>query len=699
VSVYDKRADVASFKEHREPSLEEGGMAGKTEKPEEKPVATAFESVIAPAVAFGGKNTTVKGRLLRKDTNAGVSGANVSVTLKTPQPRPAFPAKTDSGGNFSAPLDMSGLGAGPYQYEVSFAGDEQELGGASEQHEVVILGSADAFPWIRPGEVPTDIIQPASSTNDCSPCSDLITAAKRVLRDPNMAAGISQWLSDAASNPPAWLKPGPGTPDALGLISKAFAGSDALAAKGQCCSGQLRIMFAIVDPATGIPVPLDQQLLPSIEIQVMDKNLNLASGPNRTYDGQGILISSVEAGIAYLSLSPRIADAELDDTYLATTPPGTSYAAYAKGTQLSQTVPGGAAPTPAPSTVAPSTAAPRSSPGGFGYSVTIGAGNETKMVFFLKTLPAQVRCFSRLDGDDCCGQGKQFISNVAITAMQGDNFVQCQQTGSSGCSGFTLNPGWYKFRAPEEVSIDGCNYMLASSSPVNAYLGAKQCCSDIFFSYKKKENEIMVVSQICFPDTTNPNQEVRENFPGVQYLLVREDDLSFTQQQTTIDGGPLCFQNLCAATYLLFCQAPNTFNGQPVAPVFPDNGCLALRVFAGQKKSKIPVWIRFRQSTTTPAVLNGVVRDDTGQPNPGQLVQVRNNMGALVVAGLTDSNGVYSIQMYAAENVTLMFGTQQIPISKTQILAAMKTGPAALPAPATVMQEALEATQFVGVGN
>jgi hypothetical protein len=318
------------------------------------------------------------------------------------------------------------------------------------------------------------------------------------------------------------------------------------------------------------------------------------------------------------------------------------------------------------------------------------------MKLILRPPAARVRCFSFLDGDDCCGQGKQYISRVSISATQGADFIACKPTGDSGCSGFLLNPGWYAFSAPEEITIENCNYVLGSSSPISAFLGAGQGCSDIYFSYKKKGNEIMVISEIDSALGGDPYETAKENFPGMQYLLLLEGDPSSAQQQTTTTGGPVLFRNLTAGTYQLFCQAPATYASQPVAPVSPAGGRLTLRIFAGQK-SRVPVVVKFRTSTTAPAVLDGYVRDETGQAVPQQLVQVLNYANCLVAAGLTDGNGYYSIQIYSADNLTIVVGTQQIAVSRSQLQLAMRTaGTPALPSPDAELNLEMQTSEVAG---
>jgi hypothetical protein len=320
---------------------------------------------------------------------------------------------------------------------------------------------------------------------------------------------------------------------------------------------------------------------------------------------------------------------------------------------------------------------------------------ETSMKLILRPPAAHVRCFSYLEGDDCCGQGKQYISKVAISAVQGQDFVACKQTGDSGCSGFKLNPGMYTFSAPQEISIAGCNYMLASSSPISAFVGAGQSCSDMYFSYKKKGSDIEVISQISSALAGDPYKTDIRNFAGMQYLLLLEGDASFSQQQTTTDGSAVYFRNLAPGTYILFCQAPPTYGSQPVTPVYPANGRLPLRIFAGQTSS-VPVLVKFRTTTTAPATLTGYVRDDAGQAVPQQLVQVLNYANCLVAAGLTDANGFYSIQIYTADDLIIQVGTQQSAVSKSQIQTAMQAvGTPALPSPGSTFNLAMQTSEMV----
>jgi hypothetical protein len=106
--------------------------------------------------------------------------------------------------------------------------------------------------------------------------------------------------------------------------------------------------------------------------------------------------------------------------------------------------------------------------------------------------------------------------------------------------------------------------------------------------------------------------------------------------------------------------------------------------------------VTFRTGITAPAVLNGYVRDETGQSIPGQLVTVVNLAGCVIAAAVTDANGLYSLQIYVAENLTILWGTQSIPVSKSQIQAAMTTvGTPALPSPGASMELAMQTSELV----
>jgi hypothetical protein len=129
--------------------------------------------------------------------------------------------------------------------------------------------------------------------------------------------------------------------------------------------------------------------------------------------------------------------------------------------------------------------------------------------------------------------------------------------------------------------------------------------------------------------------------------------------------------------------------------VYPANGRLPLRIFAGQTSS-VPVLVKFRTTTTAPATLTGYVRDDTGQAVPQQLVQVLNYANCLVAAGLTDANGFYSIQIYTADDLIIQVGTQQSAVSKSQIQTAMQAvGTPALPSPGSTFNLAMQTSEMV----
>jgi hypothetical protein len=524
-----------------------------------------------------------------------------------------------------------------------------------------------------------------------SPGNNLVTAVKRALCDPSVNIGVTQLLREASNQ-----LAGNATDSkqvvqsALSRIADAFAGTDAVKAVGEAYGGQLLLEIYLDDAVIGKKEPLSLELR-NIDVQLIDANLDLAAS-TRTYDRRGILFSNVEAGTVSVALPSKIAEgAEISDDYSVTDPGGSQFNSF-KRTRTTTT-------TTTTSQKPPSAQGGSQSPTN-GFQATIAAGQQTRMKLFLTPPASHVRCFSSLEGDGSgCHQGKQYISSVSVRAMQGDRVIESGQTGASGCFPFTLRPGWYTFSAVQEVTIDGCNYTLASSSPVSAYLGADQGCSDIFFSYKRKGNEIQVVSEICHPDVGDPNEDVKENFPGIQYLLLLEGDQTFAQQQTTTDGGPVYFRNLTAGTYWLFCQAPATFGSLPVTPVSPETGRLTLRIFAGQV-SRVPVLVKFRNSTTAPAVLEGFVRDDTGFPIPQQVVQVVNSAGCVVAAGPTDATGFYSIQIYSADDLTIVAGTQQIPVSKSQIQTDMKAvGTRALPSPRATLRRAVQASELVGFVN
>jgi hypothetical protein len=697
--------------------LEEAGMAGKIEKSEEKPIATAFENVSVSATSSGAKAATVTGQLIRTDNKEGIGGATVSITISasslatataegvSPQntaPAKTFTATSDSTGAFKQTVDMADLPAGAYDVEFKFTGDTDDSLAPASTTKKHLLNSQSA----GGAQVP--------SAKPCIPCSDPIATVNRVMRDRTVTAAVSELLLGAAED--VRTNKFPSVKNALQRMGSAIAGTDAVAAEGEPCQGQFRLEMYLYDTLNEKQELLRQELSQAIDIQLIDLNNNLAAY-DRSHDDRGILFSQVEASEIVVAFPSEIVKGvEISRYYEVLCPEETHFISYSRSS-IQTNHPGSdngySSTVPDPNVTATTpkklqaldqgdflerrsqnlaNPTPRS-----GFRARIVAGRETIMRCFLNPPVAQVRCFSWLDGEGGgCLQGKQYISRVAISVWRGDNRITCNATGDSGGTGFELNPGWYTFCAPEEVTIEGCNYKLASSSPVSAFLGAGQGCSDIFFRYTKKGNEIEVISQVIYPDADNPYVQAKDNFAGMTYLLLSENNPAFVpQQETSADGSPVFFQNLDAGAYLLFCQAPPTVKSQPVQPVYPKGGRLTLTVFGGQT-SPVPLLVKFRTSTTTPAILDGYVRDDYGSPMPGQLVKIVNNAGCIVAAGLTDSTGYYSIQLYSAENVAIVVGAAQIAVSKTQIQAAMQTvGTPALASPRTSMERALQDSDLI----
>jgi hypothetical protein len=709
---------------------------------------TAISSVSAPtSIPYGSTaDVIVTGTLTATSTTQPADTDVVVVSLKTaccspqvvsPPQQLTWTEDSSPANTWSAPISVTfsnlALPPGDYEFEINFAGDTTlcpPLDPACYTQRFCVCDAS--------GEEPV--------TTSCNPCSDPISTLNRVMRDRTVSDAVSELLQGAADkglsnslNNPA----GPLVQKALTTLSKAFAGTDAVRAKGECCHGQLHLEIYVRDSMSGRYELLRRELRQNIDVQLIDGNNNLASN-TRSRDDREDLFSEVEAGQVTVAFPSEIVEgAELSDYYEVRTPGDTEFRGYTRAPIEQSATTGssagstGAAPSAAKKgamagleedvkdlfrkkktggKIPPLSAAigpdrtnsarldnvpedaeetPTPTPGIF--TAGIWRGGDTTMRCFLDPPPAQVRCFSLLEGEGCgCLPGKQFISCVAISVWRGDRRVVCNPTGNSGCTGFRLSPGWYTFTAPEEVTIEGCNYGLASSSPISAFLGTGQCCSDIYFRYKKKGNEIEVISQICYPDADNPYVEATNNFAGMSYLLIGENNPDFVPQElTTADGGALCFRNLAAGAYLLFCQAPSTFGTQPVQPVYPKNGRLALTVFGGQT-TRVPVLVKFRACNTTPAVLDGISRDDEGEVVPKQLVRVLNDAGRVVAAGVTDENGIYSIQIYDAENLTIAIGSQQTAVSKSDIQADMKqVGTPPLPSPRRTLQGALQRSELV----
>jgi hypothetical protein len=78
------------------------------------------------------------------------------------------------------------------------------------------------------------------------------------------------------------------------------------------------------------------------------------------------------------------------------------------------------------------------------------------------------------------------------------------------------------------------------------------------------------------------------------------------------------------------------------------------------------------------------------------VVLVVNFAGCVIAAAVTDATGFYSIQIYQADNLTIVWGSQKITVSKSQIQAAMKTvGTPALPSPGAAMELAMQSSDLV----
>ena len=524
------------------------------------------------------------------------------------------------------------------------------------------------------------------------PGNNLMKAVGRILGDPAANAGVSQLVRNASTlfgGKPAGDSSA-SVQGALDSIANALAGTDAVEAVAEPFGGQLRLEIYLNDAVSGKKELIKPEFLQNVDIQLIDANWNLATS-TRADDKDGILFSQVDPGDVFVALPSGIAEGVVSDKYDVMDGGSCEFVHKTRDTATSTTT---AKPLSAAVLAKPAVSAPAQTGG---FRAAIADGKQSTVRLYVNPALAQVRCFSCLAGEtSCCDPGKQFISNVSIEALQGENIRFSGSTGTSGCKTFSLPPGWYGFSARDEVTIDSCNYTLASSSPIFAFVGAGQGCSDIFFSYKKKGNEIEVISEIVFPEAGDPFEKAKDNFPGMQYLLLSESDPTFAQQQTTADGSAICFRNLAAGTYWLFCQAPALYGTQPVQPVHPVGGRISLRVFGGQI-ARVPIRVKFQTSTTTPAVLDGIVRDDTGSAIAGQLVTVVNNAGTVVAAGLSDATGRYSIQIYSADNVTIMAGSQQTAVSKAQIQADMLTvGKPALPSPRATLNTAVQLAELPG---
>jgi hypothetical protein len=699
-------------------------------------IATKFENI---EVTTNATEVTITGQLVQTVNGEGIGIGGAKIVIKVG--KETYHRETNEAGVFTKQVEASKVPA-ETTIKIGFAGyedftpanteytmpaaatsevmrDKTFLSAGVERAKIASGGPAPA----KASEGHTDETNVNKQEHDdnppstfpCEPCTDLISTAKRVLRDPKANAAISEYIlgmAGASSGPKK---------NVLEKIAKVIEGRDALKAVGESCRAQIRLEMWTVDAISNQPRKLQGEELREIDVHLLEDG-DLADVAS-TYEEREIFFSSVTARVDKTRLSvlfSRELTRAVSPVYLTSDPDSQNFTNVFIRDPHQTYVNQNGVVTPGnfpnlPSKWVTETQLRDAKPVK-AFELSSIAGSTSRAKFIILPHPAHVRVFSCVEGDPCCLQGscvdedcrcsqcdcpkeecsctksKQYISKVAITASSKGSFVKCGKTSDSGCLNFDLTPGWYQFSAPEEVKIEGCNYTLCSSSPISVYLGANQFCSDIFFCYKKKGTEIEVISEIEYPDPGNPYKEARNNLPGMQYLLLRECDPSFIQQQTTKDGSALRFENVPAGTYLLLCQGPPTYNSQPVEPVDPEYGRMALRVFAGQAHSKIPVSVKFRQSRTTPAVLAGFVRDNTGSPVPQTLVQAVTSGGAIVAAGLTDANGLYSFQIYKAENLTIVAGTQQIAVSKSEIQADMSTGPKMLPSPRMAMLDAVEAT-------
>lgn len=499
------------------------------------------------------------------------------------------------------------------------------------------------------------------------PGNSLGSALKRVLQDPKVNAGVAQMVREASSQ----LSGGKGVDQQtvkkmLDGVANAMAGTDAVKAKCEPCNGQMRLQVRRVDANTKDwkdAERVDDEVLRELarQVRLVNDKFEVVSG-QPIVDRDSLLFDRVSVGTVNVAWSVGIA---FSDVYFAKTPKDQDFQCYVTTGGKKLTAAYQRSLAAAGSKQIKLTQMSR-------FQTEIHAGQCTDFWNFVEPDLANVRCFCRLTEDGCCSGGKEFIESVCVTARRGEIDHGSLATGPDGSSEFELPPGWYTFSAPDEITICGCNYELCCGSPISAYVGPGQSCSDIVFSYKKAGNEILLDALICHPDIDDPDQKVApENFPGMQYLLLRDCDQTFVEQQTSTDGSAVRFCHLPAGTYSIFCQAPALWGTNPVKPVNPAGGHMTLRVFAGQT-NPIPVPVVFHTCDTAPAVLDGYVRDETGQAIAQQLVKVVNRAGCLVAVGVTDTTGLYSIQMYRAEDVAIIVNDQKVEVTKKQIQAAMK---------------------------
>lgn len=512
--------------------------------------------------------------------------------------------------------------------------------------------------------------RPAASRPE--PGNNLGSAIKRVMQDSKVNTSVAQVLSRVSASLKGNSKVGPEVVQtALDNIVNAIAGNDAVQAKCEPCNGQIRLSVRQVDTNTKDwkdAKLLNEEVLGELarQVRLLNDSFEVVSG-QPVLDGDSLLFDRVSVGVVSIAWTAGIT---LLDHYVVKRPDDQDFKRYRRSGKTAAAAQWGfSSATGSATALAPTPT----------FQAQVDAGQCTNVCNFIAPALAHVRCLCRLTEEGCCSGGKEYIESVCITASRGEIGKQACATGPDGSSEFDLPKGWYTFSAPEEIVIGGCNYELCCGSPISAYVGPGQSCSDIVFSYRKGSNEIVLDALICHPDINDPDQEVApENFPGMQYLLLRDCDQTFVQQQTSTDGSPVYFQNLPAGTYSIYCQAPQRWGTLPVKPVNPEGGRMTLRVFAGQA-NPIPVPVIFHTCDRAPAVLDGYVTDETGQAMPQQLVKVVNRAGSLVAVGVTDTTGQYLIQVYCAEDVTVIANGEQIQYSRKQLQSAMaqivKPGP------------------------
>jgi hypothetical protein len=486
---------------------------------------------------------------------------------------------------------------------------------------------------------------PVTDPIECSPTSSILAAVKRVLCDPSVSSGVSQLLREKNGFEKT-------VQTALTKVVSAFSGRNAVAAKAEPCRGTVLIEFRQLDGSK--TEALSQEVLQRINLRLIDKDGNLAAGDGVVGPG-AIRFQNVEAGEVLIAFQAgSIAEAAtIDDKY-----------------EVSQ---GAGKFKPFDRKMVPTKWPGFGTTGEGPFPATVVKGEETVVRLTLKPKVAMVRCFSALQAEAVgCTEGKRYVSQISINAIRGGHLVECRTTNDAGCSAFKLSPGWYTFSAPQDVAIDGCNYTLATSSPIAALVGAGQTCSDLVFYYKRKGNSISVSTSLSRPDVGDPKVIVTEDMAGMTYLLLREGDPSFSAQLTATDTKGVVFSGLPAGTYLLFFISPHASGPPSMRPVDPPGGRLVLTLFNGQTSS-VPVRGHFiTVPTAKPAVLNGQV-EDNGKPVFQQIVRAVNQDGSAVAAALTDESGLYSMLIYDAADLWLEVGSQQKAVARRELETAMRS--------------------------